>query len=73
VWYQMLGATQLPDGVVPIGCDPFGNLLLLDIMARDFGYVYFWDHEKENMKEPTWDNISIVAKSFTAFDQALKR
>jgi hypothetical protein len=69
--YRRMYEDRIPTGVVPIGCDPFGNLILLGIMARDFGYVYFWDHEKENMKEPTWENISNVAKSFTAFEQSL--
>jgi cell wall assembly regulator SMI1 len=63
---------RLPKGVIPIACDSFGNLVLIDVGAKATGNVYFWDHEKENMKEATWDNISIVAKSFTAFEHALQ-
>jgi hypothetical protein len=64
---------RIPTGVIPIGCDPFGNLILLGTMGKDFGNVYFWDHELENMDEPTWENISFVAKSFTDFEQSLQK
>jgi hypothetical protein len=70
--YRRMYEDRIPNGMIPIGCDPFGNLILLNIVAKDFGYVYFWDHETENMKEPTWENISLVAKSFTAFEKGLQ-
>jgi cell wall assembly regulator SMI1 len=63
---------RIPEGLIPIACDSFGNLVLIDLGAKATGSVYFWDHEKESMEEPTWENISPVAASFTAFGQALQ-
>jgi hypothetical protein len=69
--YSSMYQDRIPSGVIPIGCDPFGNLLLLDVGTRDFGCLYFWDHEKESMDDRTWDNISLLATSFTEFVQRL--
>ena len=63
---------RVPAGVIPIGCDSFGNLILLDIGAREFGYIYFWDHERESMDDPYWDNIYMVSRSFDSFSQSLR-
>ncbi len=63
---------RIPVKLLPIACDSFGNLILLDGGARSMGVVYFWDHERESMDEPTWDNIAIVAPSFTDFLNSLK-
>jgi len=63
---------RLPQKMLPIACDSFGNLVLLDTGAKSAGAVCFWDHEKESMDEPTWDNISVVAPSFTDFLNALE-
>ena len=66
---------RIPQKLLPIPCDSFGNLVLLDAGAKSAGAVCFWDHEavcfwdheKESMDEPTWDNIADVASSFTNF------
>jgi SMI1-KNR4 cell-wall len=58
---------RFPNGLLAIACDSFGNLVLLDLGAKNKGTVYFWDHERESMHEPTWENISPVANSFRAF------
>ena len=63
---------RFPKGVLPIACDSFGNVVLIDVAAKAYGSVYFWDHEKESMDEPTWENVSDVAPSFTAFVDALE-
>jgi cell wall assembly regulator SMI1 len=63
---------RIPKGLMPIACDSFGNLVLLDLGAKATGSVCFWDQEKESMEEPTWENISPVAPSFTAFEQTLQ-
>jgi hypothetical protein len=63
---------RVPDKLLPIACDDFGNLILLDLGARSVGEVYFWDHEQENMEsDPYWENISPIASSFTEFVNAL--
>lgn len=65
-------AMRVPDGLLPIACDDFGNLVLLDIGAKRVGDVSFWDHERENTEgDPYWDNISLVASSFTEFVNSL--
>lgn len=58
--------------MLPVGCDSFGNIVLLDVGAKSVGAVCFWDHEQENMDEPTWDNIFVVAPSFSEFLNALE-
>lgn len=63
---------RIPQKLLPIACDSFGNLVLLDAGAKSAGAVCFWDHEKEGMDEPTWDNITVVAPSFTEFLNALE-
>jgi hypothetical protein len=35
----------LPDGVIPIASDTFGNEICLAIKGKSRGKVYFWDHE----------------------------
>ena len=62
---------RIPSGLLPVACDSFENLVLIDVGAKEVGSVYFWDHEKESMDEPTWENISLVAPSFTALEQTL--
>jgi len=70
--YRAMYQERTPPLMLPIACDPFGNLVLLDIGARATGSVCFWDHEKESMDDPTWENISTIAASFTAFLDALE-
>src|SRR6478736_6542647 len=38
---------RIPEYFLPIGCDSFGNLILLSLRKEDHGSVYFWDHERE--------------------------
>lgn len=59
---------RIPARLLPIACDPFGNLVLLDLGAKSASAIYFWDHENENMEgDPWWDNIFFIAPSFTKF------
>lgn len=61
---------RIPTGFVPIGCDPFGNLFLIQISGENHGKIFFWDHERET-ESPAMDNISFVADSFEAFVENL--
>ncbi|MDB5342826.1 MAG: hypothetical protein JWP89_1203 [Schlesneria sp.] len=63
---------RFPQKMLPIASDSFGNLVLLDVGAKSVGAVCFWDHEKESMDEPNWDNISNIAPSFTDFVNILE-
>lgn len=59
---------RIPPQLLPIACDPLGNLVLLDLRSDSHGSVYFWDHENENLDgEPSWSNISFIAPSFGEF------
>ena len=69
-WHMESLNNRGPAGFVPFGYDPGGNIYLLGVIAEHFGKVYFWDHENESMlydKEPDFENISIIADSFSEF------
>lgn len=70
--YRDMYSNRIPQGLLPVACDPFGNLLLLDLGEKNRGSIYFWDHETESMEEPTWENIFSVAPSFDSFYSSLK-
>jgi hypothetical protein len=57
-------------GFVSIGCDDFGNQIVLGVSDDNRGKVYFWDHEEEG-DEPTFANMSFVANSFSEFIKSL--
>lgn len=61
---------RLPDSLVGIAHDPFGNLLCLSFGGQDQGKVYLWDHEEERA-EPTYDNCHLIADSFDEFIDCL--
>jgi hypothetical protein len=61
---------RIPSGYLPIGIDPFGNLILLRVTGQNQGKVYFWDHEKEG-NIPTSTNIFLIANSFSEFAEQL--
>ncbi len=56
---------RIPLGMVAIGCDPFGNQLLLN----NEGF-FFWDHELE-VTQPA-SNIAKVVDTFSEFIQILE-
>ena len=64
---------RLPESLLPIATDPFGNIICLSIEGRDRGKVYFWDHEKEAVKvDPFgYDNVYFIADSFEEFLKSL--
>jgi cell wall assembly regulator SMI1 len=59
---------RLPDFYIPIAEDDLGNLICISGDESDYGYIYFWDHEKEGEKE----NMYIIADSFNKFINNLK-
>jgi cell wall assembly regulator SMI1 len=50
---------ELPEGLIPIGEDPAGNLFCLGIGGQQLGKVYFWDQDRAH--------ITLVANSFADF------
>lgn len=57
--------SRIPDETFSIGCDPFGNQIL---MNRD-GEILFWDHELETTEGVA--NAHRVATGFTSFVEML--
>ena len=51
------------DNLIPIGRDPFGNLIAFRIADRQIGSVVFWDHER--------GKSSKISGSFTEFLEKL--
>jgi cell wall assembly regulator SMI1 len=69
---------RMLDYMIPIGEDEGGNQIVLLLNKKEYGHVYFWDHESEidfeNMEEgeSDRDNCHPIAKSFTEFLNLLK-
>ena len=73
-WYLRtlkINRVRMPLNLIPIGSDPFGNIICISTSGKDVGAVYFWDHEKEQDPDshlpPTWDNVFLIARSFDEF------
>jgi hypothetical protein len=57
---------SLPEGLLPIATDSFGNLVVLDGREGADGPVYFWDHELQT--EPPDDSaLSWLAPDLETF------
>ena len=67
---------RIPENMLPIGRDIYGNLVLLSIKGSDRGKVYFWDHEMEadpaQEEVPDYSNLTLIADSFDEFINSLK-
>lgn len=55
---------RIPDRMIVIAKDDFGNLVLLSVSGNDLGAVNFWDHEQEHLGDAA---VSPVASSFKEF------
>ena len=56
---------RIPQDVLPIAEDPFGNLVCLAVKGKNRGKIYFWDHELETEEgEPDYSNMALIADSF---------
>jgi hypothetical protein len=66
-----VAAGRIPRDTVPIAEDIAGNLICIGVFGRSKGNVFFWDHEFENDREG-YDNLAIVARSFTQFVDLLQ-
>jgi hypothetical protein len=68
---------RLPAHMLPFADDPFGNLICLSCGSKDYGCVYFWDHEREVDYQKTGDNdysnLYLIANSFEMFISTLKK
>jgi hypothetical protein len=71
-WFQLLRG-RLPEGLLEISSDPFGNPLCIGLSESCRGRICYFLHEEE-YQDPDWDGrieslkyISFVADSFTEF------
>jgi hypothetical protein len=77
-WRRECYEGRIPEGLLWIMDDPFGNAICLGISGSYRDKVYFWDHEREPGEEwdgsvETADNIQLLANSFTEFVAELQR
>ena len=61
--------------IIPVGRDGGGNYICLNVNeGEDYGKIYFYDHEVDNENNDgtlNWDNLYLVADSFTEFIEKL--
>jgi hypothetical protein len=69
LWNVYRATGRLPANLAAIAVDPFGNLICLGTGEPDAGAIFFWDHERELMKDGS--AVSFIADSFSAFLKAL--
>jgi hypothetical protein len=60
---------RLPEGVLPIAGDSFGNLVVLDGRDDNDGPVFFWDHEFETDLPDESDLFWVAPDLSTFLDQ----
>jgi len=58
---------RMPSSVTPIGCDDFGNQIVICCNGKHRESVWFWDHEQEASWYRRWSNIIQIAGSWTEF------
>lgn len=69
---------RVPHELLPIANDSFGNEVCLCVKGKNYGKIFFWDHDNEAMaqsqsRKPWWNNIYEVARSFTEFTKSLHK
>ena len=70
----------MPKYFLSIGSDIFGNQICISLNDEEYGYIYWWDHEnewydfyyfeetgKEMPEEVKYQNLHLIAHSFTEF------
>lgn len=71
-----LNEKRLPFHIIPIAHDPGGNLICISCGERDYGYIYFWNHEKEvdyNISaDEDYSNLYLISQTFNSFLENLK-
>ena len=65
--YKILVEEELaPPSVLPIADDPSGNIIFLVVSKKDYGKIYFGEHELED-PETGYLIMSPIANSFSEF------
>lgn len=70
-----ISTKRMPVHIVPIGEDSGGNQICISCGEKDYGYIYFWDHENEVdysvSDDSDYSNLYLIAKSFDEFINGL--
>ena len=68
-------AGRLPEPLLPIAQDAFGNLVCIAVYGRHEGHVFFWNHDGERIPHHggpiPWENVTLVADDFDQFIDSL--
>jgi len=67
---------RMPIHIIPIAHDSGGNLICISCGEKDYGYIYFWDHENEIdysfCDDYNYSNLHLISKDFNTFLAILK-
>jgi hypothetical protein len=65
---------RLPEWLLPVAADEFGNLFAVSLRDDDRGTVWFWDHEEEADEDepPTEENLEYRAPDWQTFLDSLE-
>jgi len=59
---------RVPKDIIPVAFDPGGNLICLSVGSKNFGKVYFWDHESETSdRNLRGEDLRLISDSFQEF------
>ncbi len=76
IYTYKIDEKRLPKQIVPIAHDPGGNLICISCGKKDYGCIYFWDHENEVDYKISNDNdlsnLYFMAGSFNDFINGLR-
>jgi cell wall assembly regulator SMI1 len=66
---------RVPDWLLPVADDAFGNLYAVSLRNEDRGSVWFWNHELEadEGEAPTEENLKSMAATWPAFLASLEK
>jgi hypothetical protein len=57
---------------LPVAISNGGNYFLLRLAEPDRGAVFFWDHELENFRPPSFESLIRVSDSFSSWLDSLR-
>jgi cell wall assembly regulator SMI1 len=68
-------ADRVPDWLLPVADDAFGNLYAISLRNEDRGSVWFWNHELEadEGEPPTEENLKYMAPNWPSFLTSLEK
>jgi hypothetical protein len=67
---------RIPKDTIPIAHDRGSNQILLGVGESNFGKIYLWLKDYASIEDdiaPNYDNVGLIANSFTEFLQKLHR